>query len=155
MKYSFAVALLLGTISAVHLNKSTDPKPIPWDKDTLPSCPADGKRTIMDDGRTHIVKYPRVGASCKIQVVEEGITLIQLAEPEVVPELSAEAAPAAPSTTATPAANATAPANNEEAASQTAELASAAVATKAGALNKSTKVENAPPVKAAPKEPAA
>ena len=42
------------------------PKPVAWLKDTLPSCPDDKNRTIMDDGKTHIVKYPYVGAVCQL-----------------------------------------------------------------------------------------
>ena len=38
----------------------------PWLKDTLPTCPDDKNRTIMDDGKTHIVKYPYVGAVCQL-----------------------------------------------------------------------------------------
>ena len=38
----------------------------PWDKDSLPDCPADPERTVMDDSETHVVKYPFVGATCKL-----------------------------------------------------------------------------------------
>jgi len=46
----------------------TDPKvePKAWDPKTLPDCPSDPARTIMADGKTHISKYPYVGASCKL-----------------------------------------------------------------------------------------
>ena len=42
------------------------PKPVAWLKDTLPACPDDKNRTIMDDGKTHIVKFPYVGAVCQL-----------------------------------------------------------------------------------------
>lgn len=74
MKYSLAVAALLGVSSGIKLRGD----PVPWLKDTLPECPTDKKRTIMDDGKTHIAKYPFVGATCRIQVQEQGVTLIQL-----------------------------------------------------------------------------
>lgn len=68
MKYSFAIACLLGVSSSILLESRDDPEPVSWLKDTLPDCPKDKKRTIMDDGKTHITKYPYVGATCKIQV---------------------------------------------------------------------------------------
>jgi hypothetical protein len=43
-------------------------KPVAWLKDTLPACPDDKNRTIMDDGKTHIVKFPYVGAVCQLQL---------------------------------------------------------------------------------------
>jgi hypothetical protein len=60
----FAVACLLGVTSAVILKGD----PIPWEKDTLPDCPKDKTRTRLDDFKTHVTKYPYVGATCKIQV---------------------------------------------------------------------------------------
>ena len=74
MKVSFAVACLLSTSSAVKLRsmkdgpQEYDPSKTPWDKETLPECPADTGRTIMDDGKTHVSKYPNVGSTCKFQV---------------------------------------------------------------------------------------
>jgi hypothetical protein len=47
------------------------PKPVAWLKDTLPACPDDKNRTIMDDGKTHIVKYPFAGAVCQLQLEDE------------------------------------------------------------------------------------
>ena len=44
------------------------PKPVAWLKETLPACPTDENRTIMDDGKTHIVKFPYVGAVCQAQI---------------------------------------------------------------------------------------
>jgi hypothetical protein len=38
----------------------------PWDKDSLPDCPEDADRTVMDDAETHVTKYPFVGATCKL-----------------------------------------------------------------------------------------
>ena len=58
MKYSLVIAAFLGTISAVRLSE-------PWDKDSLPECPKDKRRTIMDDQKTHVASYPYVGATCK------------------------------------------------------------------------------------------
>jgi len=109
----FAVACLLGLTSAFRLNA----EPVAWDKDTLPECPTDKKRTVMDDGKTHVAKYPFVGSTCRLQVVEEGITLIQLgdaapaeiAAPAAPAEISAPVAPAAPAEIAASAAPATAP----------------------------------------------
>ena len=47
-------------------------KPIAWDKDTLPACPKDASpgipRTLMDDAVTFPTKFPRVGATCKMQI---------------------------------------------------------------------------------------
>lgn len=65
----------------------------------------------MDDGSTHITKYPYNGATCKLQVQEQGVTLIQLgADPvaEVAPAAAA-AAPAAELGAAAPAAELGAP----------------------------------------------
>ena len=64
MKGSFAVACLVSSSTAIKLKSKNSE---PWDKDTLPDCPADPARTIMDDGKTHVVQYPKVGASCKMQ----------------------------------------------------------------------------------------
>ena len=92
MKF-FVIAALLATSSAVRLSadptsehqneeigstpsiakvaeaaaKKVDPQPVAWDKDTLPNCPGED-RIVMDDGKTHVTKYPYVGASCKAQM---------------------------------------------------------------------------------------
>ena len=71
MKYSLAIALLIGATSTIKLERGDTW----WDKDTLPECPTDQKRTIMDDGQTSIVKWPRVGASCKLYIPEQDIVL--------------------------------------------------------------------------------
>jgi len=62
MKISFAVAMLLQTSQSIKIG--VEPKA--WDPKTLPACPSDKARTIMDDGKTHIAAYPFVGASCKV-----------------------------------------------------------------------------------------
>lgn len=41
------------------------PTPVAWLPSTLPPCPSP-ERTMMDDGKTHVVKYPYVGATCKV-----------------------------------------------------------------------------------------
>ena len=94
MKVSFAVACLLSTSSAVKIRKEAqndgpweyDPSKTPWDKDTLPDCPADSKRTIMDDGKTHVSKYPNVGSTCKFQVGQS--SLIQTEQDPAAPALN-------------------------------------------------------------------
>jgi len=72
MKITIAVAALIAGSKAVKLSKDGpwewDKSKTPWDRDTLPDCPADTGRTIMDDGKTHVSKYPNVGATCKMQV---------------------------------------------------------------------------------------
>merc|ERR1719453_1844807 len=80
MKYTFAIAALLSTSSAVRVQKHE-----PWDRDSLPDCPADDTRTIMDDGKTHVTKYPLVGASCKAQVARKEVEeseLVATPDPE-------------------------------------------------------------------------
>jgi len=59
MKLSLAVAALLSTSRGVKIGRKA-----PWDPASLPPCPDDSKRTIMDDGKTHVTKFPYVGASC-------------------------------------------------------------------------------------------
>ena len=49
--------------------------PVSWDPDTLPDCPADPKRTKMDDMKTHVTKYPYVGATCKLQIGETALIM--------------------------------------------------------------------------------
>ena len=77
----FAFAALIATASSIMVTE-------PWNKDSLPACP-DAPRTIMDDGETHVTKFPFVGATCQLQIGD--VSLIMLgAEP-------AAAAPAKPS----------------------------------------------------------
>ena len=65
--------LLIGSINAISLYGipgTVTPAanvPLSWDPATLPACPPK-PRTLMDDGETHVVKYPFVGASCKMQI---------------------------------------------------------------------------------------
>ena len=79
MKVTFAVACLLSASSAVKIKGRKDgpwvydSSKTPWYKDTLPDCPADPARTIMDDGKTHVSKYPNVGSTCKFQVGSESL----------------------------------------------------------------------------------
>ena len=75
----FAIAALLSVAGAVKLQGD----PVSWDKNTLPTCP-DAPRTVMDDGKTHVTKYPFVGASCKLQIGET--TLIMTAADPVAPK---------------------------------------------------------------------
>ena len=70
MKFNLVIAAL-GAVSAVKLNE-------PWDKASLPDCP-EPTRTVMDDGKTHVTKYPYVGATCKVQVPSENMVLIKSA----------------------------------------------------------------------------
>jgi hypothetical protein len=57
MKYA-SIALLASAQAIV--------KREPWDKDSLPDCPEDKDRIIMDDAETHVVKFPYVGATCQM-----------------------------------------------------------------------------------------
>ena len=59
-----AGAAAAGADTAAADTEEAPPKPVAWLKDTLPACPDDKNRTIMDDGKTHIVKFPYVGAVC-------------------------------------------------------------------------------------------
>jgi hypothetical protein len=45
----------------------------PIDPENLPACPADEGRTIMDDGETHVSKYPNVGATCAFTQIEDDV----------------------------------------------------------------------------------
>jgi hypothetical protein len=68
MKLTIAVAALLNcNVNGVRL-----PKQEPWDKASLPQCPQDTRRTIMDDGLTHVTKYPFNGATCAMQLPATG-----------------------------------------------------------------------------------
>lgn len=86
MKITFAVACLLSSSKAVKLSNNGpwewDASKTPWDRDTLPDCPSDSGRTIMDDGKTHVSKYPNVGATCKMQVGETSLIMLGEAEQE-------------------------------------------------------------------------
>ena len=75
----FAIAALLSASNAYKL-KSAEP----WDKDSLPTCP-DEPRTIMDDGKTHVTKYPYVGATCKLQIGETTLIMMQTEDPAPKP----------------------------------------------------------------------
>ena len=79
MKITSVVACLL---CVTYANKiiADPPEPVAWDKDTLPACPKDTRRTLMDDHVTHVVKYPFVGASCKLLIKEESLVLIKTFE---------------------------------------------------------------------------
>ena len=61
-------AAAAATAAAAAAEEAGPPKPVAWLKDTLPACPDDKNRTIMDDGKTHIVKFPYVGAVCALQI---------------------------------------------------------------------------------------
>ena len=78
MKFA-VIAALFCSVEAVQIHRKDYPDK-PWDPTTLPDCP-DGDRTIMDDGKTHVTKYPMVGSSCKLQTNE----LVQFAPPETNP----------------------------------------------------------------------
>ena len=51
-------------------DKDAEKEPVAWNPDTLPACPS-AERTMMDDGKTHVVKYPYVGATCKAASLAE------------------------------------------------------------------------------------
>ena len=67
MKF-FALAALLATVQSVNVAE-------PWDQDSLPACP-EGKRTKMDDGKTHVTKYPYVGATCQLQIGDTSLVML-------------------------------------------------------------------------------
>ena len=58
------VASLTHTASEPKSNVTAEVVPLAWDAATLPACPSP-ERTMMDDGKTHVVKFPYVGATCK------------------------------------------------------------------------------------------
>ena len=77
MKFAVAFALL-ASVDATRISALGDPDYTPeklpkfedsvsWDPTTLPPCPGEG-RTVMDDGKTHVTKYPYVGATCIAQL---------------------------------------------------------------------------------------
>ena len=79
----FAFAALVATASSIMVTE-------PWDKASLPACP-DAPRTIMDDGETHVTKYPFVGATCQLQIGE--VSLVMLGEagaPAAKPNIGAD-----------------------------------------------------------------
>ena len=49
---------------------TAEKEPVAWDASTLPPCPS-AERTMMDDGKTHVVKFPYVGATCKAASLAE------------------------------------------------------------------------------------
>jgi len=51
-------------------DKDAEKEPVAWDPSTLPPCPS-AERTMMDDGKTHVVKFPYVGATCKAASLAE------------------------------------------------------------------------------------
>ena len=75
-------ALLVATASAIMVTE-------PWDKASLPPCPAP-PRTIMDDGETHVTKYPFVGATCQLQIGEVNLVMLG-GEGEGAPKKAAKA----------------------------------------------------------------
>ena len=58
-----------GTAGASECNnmRSMAQRGEPWLEDSLPNCPEDEGRITMDQGRTHVIGYPNVGATCKRQ----------------------------------------------------------------------------------------
>ena len=65
----FAFAALIATASSIMVTE-------PWDKSSLPACP-DAPRTIMDDGETHVTKYPVVGATCQLQIGDVSLVMLE------------------------------------------------------------------------------
>merc|ERR1712070_1073826 len=80
LKMKFAFAALIATASSIMVTE-------PWDKASLPACP-DPPRTIMDDGETHITKYPFVGATCQLQIGD--VSLVMLNGPTPVAKIGAD-----------------------------------------------------------------
>jgi hypothetical protein len=70
------------TVPAAVIKEDPVIKPVAWEKDTLPDCPEDESRTRMDDGKTHVSKYPNVGATCKLQIGEMSLIMMGKEEPE-------------------------------------------------------------------------
>ena len=79
MKF-FALAALLATAQSVNLSE-------PWDKDSLPDCP-EPTRTKMDDGKTHVTKYPYVGATCKVQVGETALVMMEEEDRDIASDIA-------------------------------------------------------------------
>ena len=75
-----AITVLVAASQAVKISE-------PWDKDSLPDCP-EGRRTIMDDGKTHVSKYPYVGATCKVQVGETALIMTAENEDDIASDIA-------------------------------------------------------------------
>ena len=95
---SFTFAALMCVVASIKIQE-------PWKESTLPECP-EFTRTVLDDGQTHVVRYPHVGATCKGPAWPEAkgtkeaqaATLVQLTEDPP----AAAAPPAAPKKLAAP-----------------------------------------------------
>ena len=94
---SFHFSALMLVASAIKIQE-------PWKESTLPTCP-EFTRTVLDDGQTHVVRYPHVGATCsgpawpeaKGTKEAQAATLLQLEEEPAAPvEPTAPPAGAAP-----------------------------------------------------------
>ena len=55
----FATIAIIATTQAIVKRE-------PWDKASLPDCPDDKNRITLDDGETHVSKFPNVGATCQL-----------------------------------------------------------------------------------------
>ena len=83
MKFLAFVAL----VSAIKIQE-------PWNEASLPDCP-EFTRTIMDDGKTHVTRYPAVGATCKGPAPPPPMGTPQAqAAPAILAQISADPAPA-------------------------------------------------------------
>ena len=60
---------LLGNSEPKPKEVDTSKDVVAWKPETLPPCPSP-ERTVMDDGKTHVVKYPYVGATCKASLAQ-------------------------------------------------------------------------------------
>ena len=85
----FATIALIATATATTIRE-------PWDKDSLPDCPEDKDRTVMDDGETHVTKYPFVGATCKLQIGDVNMVMLNGAPAAAPPAPAAPAPPKIP-----------------------------------------------------------
>merc|ERR1712159_549379 len=65
----FAAIAILASAQATSIRE-------PWIKDSLPDCPEDPARTVMDDGETHVTKYPFVGATCQLQIGDVNMVML-------------------------------------------------------------------------------
>ena len=71
-------------------NGGNESIPVPWVESSLPDCP-DFSRTVMDDGITHVVRYPHVGATCKGEMWPEAKGTAKAQEaPEVLVQVKEE-----------------------------------------------------------------
>lgn len=98
----FATIALIGATQAAKIRGDDNwggfpPQtyPTPWDKDSLPACPEDPTRRVLDDGWTEKVKWPYVGANCALQLGDD-VTLVMLGS-EAKPSPKPESPTAAPS----------------------------------------------------------